>query len=899
MPITPYTAPIKYEYKPLGLEAFAAPLSKMQEKFDITKLGIQAEDFDLSHLPYGTDPQRAKELKEIVTSKRDELAKNLYETKNYREAGQKLLELRKLWKNDPEINAIQTNYKQFQELDKGQKERVDKGELTRDQYLQWKNRAVDEYTTKGGTSFKATPENREGDYNKFGRVTRLKNLDKDIEDKRIQIMQLQPEKVRDYFSQNGMTLSDKEVHSIETNIKEKNYNELKNETEAVLRRQPQFTEYLSEVADYNFNDLKKNPEQYKQVGNQLANNYLKNSTDYITRQEVAAKKGDRAAQEYLKSDSYKKLKETQDDLNKMITTGNYDDNLIKNLYTEQHLDKVFSSGELANVLAYKNQTSSHSFRNLPKEGDGEDKDKELGLGFFTPNTYEKVDITGIGKQRLESGKVLYNNLKDINKIANGVMGIAIMGQQGTKEREEISKDPAAMRARANQILTAASITLANNGDYRDFHSKLKNIGVSERAAATLWNEFTKKDSYALNSLKQQLENTEYDNNNYINAKEQLNSLNQSASKNSDYKFIMNDKVGNLSPFIETSKQSTLFSGSSYSDEQLKKAGINKNNLKYQDAIGIDHIRPLNFNEVAKLKGYKDVNDALSQGFNFENTKVKSGANVGEINSGKLKVNLFALDDKEYKSLNDISSSLKQQLIDQNLVKNEMSYRYINDTKVDKVLSKFFLEGNDLSNFQPAYTSTQQNMPGFDSEGKLLPSTQLDINTNTMPKIVKHGNSVFYEVPIKYKNEDGQVVETTTVIKPKKGAELSTERLLNHMDEATTGGDNLNRQSNDMVKVMKFDQRFNTNFSNTLTKGINVGEGKGSQTTVTSLPYGVNAPGVTIDIVKVSTGDGGSTMKVAITNGGEKIYLKNPETNKDFYSDDADAIKAFISKQIGL
>ena len=32
--LTPISTPYTSEYKPLGLESFAAPLSKMQEKFD-------------------------------------------------------------------------------------------------------------------------------------------------------------------------------------------------------------------------------------------------------------------------------------------------------------------------------------------------------------------------------------------------------------------------------------------------------------------------------------------------------------------------------------------------------------------------------------------------------------------------------------------------------------------------------------------------------------------------------------------------------------------------------------------------------------------------------------------------------------------------------------------------
>ena len=38
MPVSPYTEPIQFEYKPLNLAAFAVPLAQMQEKFDVMLL---------------------------------------------------------------------------------------------------------------------------------------------------------------------------------------------------------------------------------------------------------------------------------------------------------------------------------------------------------------------------------------------------------------------------------------------------------------------------------------------------------------------------------------------------------------------------------------------------------------------------------------------------------------------------------------------------------------------------------------------------------------------------------------------------------------------------------------------------------------------------------------------
>lgn len=900
MPITPYNSPVQYQYKPLGLEAFAAPLSQLQQKFDVTKAEIDSEDFNLSHLPYGTDPKRAQELLRTVKSKRDELASSLLETKNFREAQQKIIQLRKLWKEDPETLAIQSNYNQFQQLDKEQKERASKGEITRDQYLEWKDRTIGDYTTKGSTAFKATAENREGEYNKIGYTPRLKDLSTEVEKIKLEIAKAQPEKVGDVFDMYGIPISDEDRLHIKTTWASKSQQEIEKETEAYLRKYPGFSEWASEVADYNLYNQKKNPEKYKETAKGLVSDYVKDASSYLKKQEEAADKGSKEAKEYLQTDAYKALKEVEQKMNNMILTGNYDDNIVQNLYTEQHLDKVFDSKEVADILSYKNVTKNYQFRKTGDgSGSGKKKDDNLGMGFFTPSSYEKFDISDITKQRVQSGKALYTTASNINNIAGGVMRTAVMGAKGSKMRDEMAKDPAAMRERSNQILNAASTTIANKGTSKDFYSRIRNLGVDEQTANTLYKEFTKPGGYALQKLKTEIEKSEYDVNNYVNAKEQLSSIETQAGSNKDYINVINNQIGQAKPEIWSMGSKTIsdndklyktFNVDNYTAEQYKKAGLTK---PKNGTFSTVTENTLTFNQVAKLKGYKNVQDALDKGYNFENAPISGSYGSGKVKTGS------STTASGWNTLKQHSSNLKQQLIDEGLVTNEMSYRYINDGKVDNVISKFFLQAPDLANFQPAYSSTHQNNPGFDEEGKLLPTTQLDITKTTMPKLVKHGNSTYFEVPIKYKNEDGNLIKTTAVIKPKKGTELATERLLNRIDETTNTDDPLDRQSNDMVKVMKFDQRFSTNFSNTLAKGINVGDSKGSQTTVTSIPYGVSAPGTNIEIVKIATGNGDYTMKVALNTNGERVFVPNPETGKDFYSHDAEAVKAFIAKEMGL
>jgi hypothetical protein len=60
MAITPLSTPITTEYKPLGLEAFAVPLSQLQKKFDLTQEQLNKTEYSLDHLK--GDDERTKQL---------------------------------------------------------------------------------------------------------------------------------------------------------------------------------------------------------------------------------------------------------------------------------------------------------------------------------------------------------------------------------------------------------------------------------------------------------------------------------------------------------------------------------------------------------------------------------------------------------------------------------------------------------------------------------------------------------------------------------------------------------------------------------------------------------------------------------------------------------------------
>ena len=275
MTITPYTTPLQYEYKPLNLMAFAAPLSKMQEEFDLVKSAVETADFDISHLPFGTDPERAKELTKIVEGKRDELAKNLLETKNYKQAASKLKQLNTLWQEDPELNALQSNYKKYADDVQLAKDNV-KANIWGQTYAdQWLNRAKREYS---GASFSADATNPEGTYQVFGRNPRVKDIQKDFDELAWKVANAVPGQSREGTLQSiGIDISLMDKKFLQEIVEEKNAEVVKQRTAAYLRTLPQYEEFFREKADYDFADIKANPNLYKTAAESLNNEYINNN----------------------------------------------------------------------------------------------------------------------------------------------------------------------------------------------------------------------------------------------------------------------------------------------------------------------------------------------------------------------------------------------------------------------------------------------------------------------------------------------------------------------------------------------------------------------------------------------------------------------------------------------
>jgi hypothetical protein len=354
MAVNPLSKPLHTEYKPLGLEAFAQPLSDMQAKFDTTKSAIEAADFAMSRL--GQDDDRSKELLKEIESKRDELAKNLMSTGNYRQAADKLVELNKVYNKDAETNAIQGNYKAYQEAVKKERERVDKGQITEADFKRWDFRARDMFK---GTKY----DKKEDKYNSINVSPLMENKEKEILDLSLKIAAMAPSERMETLGQLGY-IDPVTQQAISTTVDSRSLPKVAGEIERFLRNSDQYKDWNQQDADLKWYYNTKNDETYQDnfVGSYLNKledeaNYYKeilDSKDASSEDKVEAKK--------LHEAKTNELQNTMQDLQEADNAGMYDE-YAQELFRKNNDKRFDQIGYTASdIVDFNSVTKERVFR---------------------------------------------------------------------------------------------------------------------------------------------------------------------------------------------------------------------------------------------------------------------------------------------------------------------------------------------------------------------------------------------------------------------------------------------------------------------------------------------------------------------------------------------------------
>lgn len=893
MPITPYTQPIQFEYKPLNLAAFAVPLAQMQEKFDITQAAVNESDVDLTHLNLGTDPVKAEALKQVYREKRDELAKNLAETGNYTQAATKLKELNRLWQNDPERKAIESNYTTRQNYMKEQKERMDKGDITRDQYYQDIARKDREYVAGQGTYWQHDPNLQEGQYNIYSTKGRLKDLQKDFEETVWKVANaVEPDKIAGALVELGVDPALMDKKFMQTITEARSAGKVADAVEGYVRTIPRFRDWALEIADFNYDELKAlNPVGYQEKTKQLTNDALNSIDKQIIKITNKAKK--EGKKDLLETQEFKDLLAYKAEIEKGKAEGQFDEPLIKGLYNQEALNKMYDMNALGKVFEYKKIDKDYSWRDLemPKDGKGSGaggtEDPLSSAGGFVPTTYDPLNLNNLTSQKISSVKAMLPNIKNTNDIAGGAMRTLVQGTKGSSYRANMEKNIGLQREKQEIIFKTAAKVIQSGGDAKAFQRALWNAGIKEgnttETASKLFKELSGNNGNTLNYMREQLESSQDAFNNWQDAKDQERIIDKKLTSNPEYKKYLGEFEETNNVVID---KNVL--------QKLEKLGLNPptNYVKIRDKNGnitYSYSVPINMylKSLTDSKGNKinNLQDAINKGIDLNNIKLAPTQYPG---GGGYDIN-------DLSSVNAGLKNKKQELINKGSAGEFMSFRYVNDAKVDKYLNGFILTSGDLTAFRPATKTNWNNIKGFDDEGRLLPGTVLTLTDKQPVKIVRKGNKMLLEIPYKFNNDTDGKGETSILVDFKKGMNDEQQKLVNHITWLTSNikdTDPNAKETYNTAKAMQFDVLTNSNLTQNRADAIDLGP-KDAPVVLQTIPTGI--AGADIQIVKAPVQGRPNLLKVRTTNGTSFVYLT--KNGKEYSTEDVDDAKVFVAKTL--
>lgn len=816
MGIIASSTPLQYEYKPLNLEAFAAPLAKMQEQLDNTKDAVANAEFDISHLQYGTDPQKAKALQELVTSKRDEIAKNLIDSKNYRQANREILRLQKLWKEDPEKLALEGNLKTWNERVKEEKERIDKpGGIKKHEFEEWYKDELKKFQEKGGTSYVRNAENPEGTYNIVtGKVGRTENLDEKLQKLELELGKAVPgQKVEGLLKSMGIDYTTMDKHLVSTTIDEKNAADVARRVSNYLKELPEFKPFFKEKAYYGLENIK-NAGQYDEYSKQLLNNQLsaidqsiKAREDYLNNPKI---KGDKE-----KDPQYQSLLDAKQQYEELKNAEKLDPQIVANLHEQQYLKQRYDKTALGNLLAYKNIEHNEVFNDIPQDKDGSGGGggsmEFTNTPFLLPKEYQTFVTPTLQKQMFESNKKLHSTVTGINDL--GIRNVILRGVEKGSDYSDIF---------TRQKVLRNSLIQSNNPQTLQQNLNKSGLKVSTEEANQLFKTFKSPNSASMTRLNQLIDQGEMPYQGVVSGKTNMETVKNAALKDNDVRSVFND-VGNTVPFYSF-KGGSLGGGASIN---VPKTALLSNYTspeqqkiikKYNITAGKYGI--ISFNDIARLNGFSDFKTAA-----IKNPELFKGL---KINTNELSQTLGKDAKKETNYYNwlggedeDVTAFAKKALVGigtRGIKSEEMAYNLLNDKANNKLLATHFSTLDQV--LANGVKSGFAGQPGFDDKGNPEEGTDIKVSENALPKFVFHGGNTYIGVPYKHKGGSG-----TLYVVPQTGSNTYISQVINtHRQELKKHDDPLSKEAyeslSNIAYSLKYGNDVNDVYANTAIFDVN-------------------------------------------------------------------------------
>lgn len=720
MAINPYTTPAQYQYKPLNLMAFAEPLMKMQEKFDLTKAALEESDVKATALQFGEDPIRAKELENIYRTKRDELITNLMETKNYTQAASKLKQLNKLYQQDPERIALETNYNTFLERDKEEAARVGKsaaqGGITKEQYSQWRKEEIRKFEENQGTNYRRDAKNPLGTYNPItGKVGRETDMSKELEELMYKVAgDIEAKKFTSAMQSLGIDPTVGDAKFKVSDYEKLSRQEIEAKVEEYIKQQDRFKPFLEEKAYYDFNDIlykKDEGAAFNKVADELVNRNLNASENYLKYLESQGKKKTPEYENALKTKAF--LLEQLD---------NPDPEIIRKLFTDSEMSRQYDASALGKIFEVNNSKTNYTFRDLPSEDEGGDGTG----GLFDKNaavvnpTLDNRTYVGL-ENTFNKGKTTAVKAVAKNNRVGGDKTFALreisMGRVGSDLRKKMEENPALALPRQQQILAIRQ--RSNNA--AEFHRNLWNAGFKSADAtnsATLFNVLSNSNN--MQAIGNNVEGAMSD---YYTMENAMNLLEQADKASlTDKQFLSEvNKLGAIQHAVPESVVEKFAKKVGKSVDELVRMGVVTTQTGFKPNGGGEFQEfLLDGNRIARAFGYKTLEEAVSKGVDFT-SKGLTGFGA---------------------TLNNMQKEASKRLYSA----QEMGQVFSNDTKVDKLLAPMVKNAQDLATFAPL-RGTWDNVAGFTEDGRPMAGTEIV----GAPQISVRGNQVFLRVTYNYKN----------------------------------------------------------------------------------------------------------------------------------------------------
>jgi len=147
--INAFEKPIEFEYKPLGLEAFAQPLAQMQQRYDVTEQSLDESKFGIEDLY--PDTPRSKQIVEKLEKDKQDVLLELEKTGNAKAAAKALRKLNTFWNEDPEVTRIKTQRaKHLKDVEEAKK-RFEAGKINKEDADKETVKTLLKFDTQGGS----------------------------------------------------------------------------------------------------------------------------------------------------------------------------------------------------------------------------------------------------------------------------------------------------------------------------------------------------------------------------------------------------------------------------------------------------------------------------------------------------------------------------------------------------------------------------------------------------------------------------------------------------------------------------------------------------------------------------------------------------------------------------